>query len=92
MSSSNAKYGQKGLRLICGSGIIFGLALSLSGCIQPLYGPSVGGGSVASEMQSDQGQSNSRPSRALCRERVDFRSQRNRLVAGAQVPACRHFA
>jgi LPS-assembly lipoprotein len=30
----------------------FGLALSLSGCIQPLYGPDVGGGSVAAEMQA----------------------------------------
>jgi LPS-assembly lipoprotein len=28
------------------------LALALSGCIQPLYGPDVGGGSVAVEMQA----------------------------------------
>ncbi len=52
MLSSNEKKSRKGLRLVSASGIIFGLALNLSGCIQPLYGPSVGGGSVASEMQA----------------------------------------
>jgi LPS-assembly lipoprotein len=31
---------------------VFAFALALSGCIQPLYGPDVGGGSVAAEMQA----------------------------------------
>ena len=52
MSSSSVQNGVQGLRLISAYGIIFGLALCLSGCIQPLYGPGVGGGSVASEMQA----------------------------------------
>jgi len=42
----------KPLHSLLSLGVISGLALGLVGCIQPLYGPSVAGGSVAVEMQA----------------------------------------
>ena len=40
------------LRRTSGNTLLFALVLALSGCIQPLYGPSVGGDSVAAEMRA----------------------------------------
>ncbi len=48
MSSSSMEQKPKVMRSIGA----LGLALGLSGCVQPLYGPTLGGGSVATEMQA----------------------------------------
>ena len=39
-------------RRIFSGAAVAGLALGLGGCIQPLYGPTVGGGSVAADLQA----------------------------------------
>jgi LPS-assembly lipoprotein len=52
MSSSSAKSEPGLIRAIVTAAALAGLALGLAGCIQPLYGPTSGGSSVATEMQA----------------------------------------
>lgn len=53
MSLSSAPNLARVFRRTNGYAMFFALALALSGCIQPLYGPGVGGGDlVAAEMQA----------------------------------------
>jgi LPS-assembly lipoprotein len=52
MSSSSAQNFARVVRRTSGVAAFVALALALSGCIQPLYGPDVAGGSVATEMQA----------------------------------------
>jgi LPS-assembly lipoprotein len=52
MSSSSAQNFARIFRRAWGNAAFVALALGLSGCIQPLYGPDVAGGSVATEMQA----------------------------------------
>jgi len=52
MSLSSVPHLARVFRRTSGYAMFFALALALSGCIQPLYGPGVGGDSVAAEMQA----------------------------------------
>jgi len=52
MSLSNVPNLAHVVRRISGYAKFFALTLTVSGCIQPLYGPGVGGDSVAAEMQA----------------------------------------
>ena len=52
MSLSSIPILARVFRRTSGYGLFSALALALSGCIQPLYGPGVGGDSVAAEMQA----------------------------------------
>ncbi len=52
MSSSSAKPEPGMIRTIFAGAAVAGLAIGLAGCIQPLYGPTAGGSSVASELQA----------------------------------------
>lgn len=51
MSSSNVQQRSKVVRSIFAGAGTLGLALGLSGCVQPLYGPAADGHSVATELQ-----------------------------------------
>lgn len=52
MSSFNLPNHFDTRRFLVTIGVVIGLASCLSGCIQPLYGPTAGGGSLAAEMQA----------------------------------------
>ena len=52
MSLSSIPILARVFRRTSGYALFSALALALSGCIQPLYGPGVGGDSVAAEMQA----------------------------------------
>lgn len=52
MSLSSIPILARVFRRTSGYGLFSALALALSGCIQPLYGPGVGGDLVAAEMQA----------------------------------------
>jgi LPS-assembly lipoprotein len=52
MSSSSAKPKLSLIRVNLAGATVAGLVLGLAGCIQPLYGPTSGGSSVAAEMQA----------------------------------------
>jgi LPS-assembly lipoprotein len=52
MSLSSPQNLARVIRRTSGNALLLALAFALSGCIQPLYGPGVGGVSVAAEMQA----------------------------------------
>ena len=53
MSSSSARPMPGISRRIFAGAAVAGLSLGLAGCIQPLYGPTIGGGSMAADLQAD---------------------------------------
>ena len=52
MSSSSARPMPGISRRIFAGAAVAGLSLGLAGCIQPLYGPTIGGGSMAADLQA----------------------------------------
>ena len=80
------------LRRTSGNTLLFALVLALSGCIQPLYGPGVGGNSVAAEMQAIKIDPIPERLGSLRRERTDFCAQWHGFLPDPKISTCRHIA
>jgi LPS-assembly lipoprotein len=52
MSSSDHPALSGARKAVLGCGVAIFCAVGLSGCVEPLYGPKIGGGSIAPEMQA----------------------------------------